>query len=293
MTARLLRTADGVTIALHRVRAHRDARPAALLVHGAFSGHAIWLRPRRSGGLAHYLSSLGVDVWLADLRHHGAAAREPRAGTWRFEDLITHDAPALVARVREETEGAPLAWIGHSSGGAVGLGWLARSEPPAALTTIVTLATPGPVAMNVVRTTSARLAISLSRRLGRFPARALRLGPEDEAAGILGQWLGWNVAGGWVGTDGFDYWRALWRVRIPMLGIAGTHDWLLAPPAACRQVIDAIGSDVKQLVVAGPRLTHRTIVAGQRAHQQCWPRVATWLLERLGLARATGAAGVT
>ena len=43
MTARLISTPDGVELALHRVRAYRDGRPAVLLVHGAFTNHRFWL----------------------------------------------------------------------------------------------------------------------------------------------------------------------------------------------------------------------------------------------------------
>ena len=120
--ARRLTTPDGVEIALHRLRAYRDGRPAVLLVHGAFTNHRFWLH----AGMAHFLGAAGLDVWLADLRHHGESAREPRRGAWTFEDWVLHDTPTLVARVREETDGAPLAWLGHSAGGAAGLCWLAR-----------------------------------------------------------------------------------------------------------------------------------------------------------------------
>src|SRR5216110_334063 len=110
---RRVTTPDGVELALHRMRAFRDGRPAVLLVHGAFTNHRFWLH----GGMAHFLGAAGLDVWLADLRHHGESAREPRRGAWTFEDWVLRDTPTFVARVREETDGAPLAWIGHSAGG--------------------------------------------------------------------------------------------------------------------------------------------------------------------------------
>src|SRR5256885_11481768 len=137
---RRLTTPDGVELALHRLRAYRDGRPAVLLVHGAFTNHRFWLH----AGFANFLGAAGLDVWLADLRHHGESAREPRRGAWTFEDWVLHDTPTLVARVREETDGAPLAWLGHSAGGAAGLCWLARVAAAAPGRGIVTLGTPGP-----------------------------------------------------------------------------------------------------------------------------------------------------
>ena len=123
--ARRVTTPDGVDLALHRLRAYRDGRPAVLLVHGAFTNHHFWLH----AGMAHFLGAAGFDIWLADLRHHGESAREPRRGAWTFEDWVLHDTPTLVARVREETDGAPLAWLGHSAGGARGCAGLRAWQP--------------------------------------------------------------------------------------------------------------------------------------------------------------------
>src|SRR5439155_1517542 len=77
---------------------------------------------------------------------------EPKPRTWRFEDCILGDAPALVAHVAAETNGAPLAWIGHSFGSVIGLCWLARQEtPPPEVKAVVALGTPGPGGMSLRR----------------------------------------------------------------------------------------------------------------------------------------------
>jgi alpha-beta hydrolase superfamily lysophospholipase len=290
---RRITTPDGVELALHRLRAHRDGRPAILLVHGAFTNHRFWLyssdgagaaeatgpTPDR-GGLAHFLGAAGFDVWLADLRHHGESAREPRRGAWTFEDWVLHDAPALVARVREETDGAPLAWLGHSAGGAAGLCWLARVAASAPIRAVVTLGTPGPRRLGPVRRALAGLTIAVSRALGRFPARALRFGNEDEAAEIIAEWMEWNVRGAWIGTDGFDYFAGLAALHIPYLGVAGAADRIFAPPSACRQVVDRIGAARKQLAIAAG-LSHRGLVLDPRARESCWPDITAWLKETL------------
>src|SRR3989440_11700463 len=119
MTARLISTPDGVELALHRMRAYRDGRPAVLLVHGAFTNHRFWLHSEDGtggmgglggmGGMAHFLGAAGLDVWLADLRHHGESAREPRRGAWTFEDWVPNATPTLVARDGADTDGSPLA----------------------------------------------------------------------------------------------------------------------------------------------------------------------------------------
>ncbi len=278
-STRRISTPDGVNLALHRIRAHRDGRPAVLLVHGAFTNHRFWLQ---GGGLAHFLGSAGFDVWLADLRHHGESDREPRRGAWTFEDWALNDTPTLVARVREETDGAPLAWVGHSAGGAAGLCWLARVAAAAPLKAIVTLGTPGPRRLGVVRRTLAATTIAISRALGRFPARMLRFGNEDEAAEIIAEWMEWNVRGTWLGTDGFDYFAGLAALSAAYLGVAGGSDRIFAPPAACRQVVDRIGSPpARKRLLIEPGLSHRGLVLSERAKESCWPNLVAWLKERL------------
>lgn len=282
MSERTVVTADGVALALHRLRAYRDGRPAALLVHGAFSNHTIWVRRAHPGGFAHYLLGRDVDVWMADLRHHGASAREPGRGLWRFEDWILKDTPALVDRVKDETDGAPLMWIGHSAGGVVGLCWQARDPVNRSFAATVTFGTPGPQRVGLTRKTLAATAAGMSRTLGMFPSRLTGLGPDNEAGSILADWMGWNVRGAWRGADGFDYFAALALVASPYLGVAGSRDFVWAPPRACRQVVERIGSRRKALAVHR-QLSHRGLLRDPRARERCWPETASWLQESVFL----------
>lgn len=277
MIRRRVVAGDGVELALYRLRAHREARPVVLLVHGAFGGHRLWLR----AGCAEYLADCGLDVWLADLRHHGESAREPAPRTWGFEDVIEHDAPALVRRVRDETAGAPLAWLGHSSGGAVGLCAAVRAPAADRVDAIVAFGTPGPLKMHPAHRAGAAVMIAVARALGRFPSRALGLGSEDEAAGILADWLEWNVRGRWLGRDGYDYWAALRDLAVPFLAVAGAADRHLAPPGACEQVVRQIGAARTALSVHA-HLSHVGLVLSHRARDTAWRAAAQWLLETLG-----------
>jgi len=254
MSTRHIPAIDGVDLALHRLRAYRDGRPAILLVHGAFTNHRAFLHGP-AGGMAHFLGSQGFDVWLADLRHHGDSAREPRPLAWTFEDWALRDAPAFVARVHEETDGAPLTWLGHSAGGAAGLCWLSRVAAAAPLAAVVTLGTPGPRRLGPVRWSLAATTIGLSRLLGRFPSRAL-------------------------GFGSFDYFAALGAVRTPYLAVAGGSDRVFAPVVACRHVIDRVGSDRKTLTVEAG-LSHRGLVLSPKARESCWTGVVAWLKETL------------
>jgi len=83
-----------------------------------------------------------------------------------------------------------------------------------------------------------------------------------------------------VGTDGFDYFAALAAVRTPYLAVAGGSDRLFAPVAACRHVVERVGSERKILTIEAG-LSHRGLVLSPRARDVCWPGIATWLQETL------------
>jgi len=267
-----LKTADGVSVGLHHFTADDSSpRPAVLLLHGAFTSHRVWLR-----GFAAYFAERGFDVWLADLRHHGVSDREPAPRTWWFEDWITRDAPALLARIRERTGARPLGVVGHSAGGVVALGVLARAVAHPPFEALVALGSPGPRDLGVVRRGGAVAARAMAQLLGRFPARALRFGGEDEGAHLFSQWMGWNIRGRWQGRDGLDYLEALTLARTPYLGVAGGRDWFFSPPYACREIVERIGSPRKDFHIA-TALDHPGLVLDPWATEQVTPRAAEWL----------------
>jgi pimeloyl-ACP methyl ester carboxylesterase len=215
-------------------------------------------------------------VWLGDLRNHGGSGREPERRAWRFEDWILKDAPALLAGVRSEIGDRSLGWIGHSAAGVVGLCVLARTIANPPVTSVVAFGAPGPARMGALRWAGAFAFRWTALLLGYFPARALKFGPENEGGHVLGDWMGWNLAGRWLGADGFDYLEGLRRVRTPYLAVAGSNDVLFSPPYACREIVDRIGSDRKELMIA-PGFDHKGLLLDSRAGDVLWPRVANWL----------------
>lgn len=272
MITERVRTADGVTIGLHHLEpAAPPPAPVLLLLHGAFSGHAIWLRSFTS-----WLARHGFDIWLADFRSHGVADREPAPRTWWFDDLIDRDAPALLARLRAHIGTRRLGVIGHSAGGVIALAALARAGAQSEMDAVVALGTPGPRRMGLKRYAGALGFSALARVLGRFPARTLRFGSDDEGALMFGQWMTWNLEGRWLSRDGFDYLEALSRTRTPYLGVAGGRDVLFSPPYACREIVDRIGSPTKDFYIA-PSLNHPGLVLDPRAATEVVPRLVSWL----------------
>src|SRR5437899_7799683 len=113
--------------------------------------------------------------------------------------------------------------------------------------------------------------MAMSRALGHFPARALRVGNEDEAAEIIAEWMEWNVRGAWLGTDGFDYFAGLAAVSTPYFGVSGGADWIFSLPRACRQIVDRVGAARRMLAVE-PWPSHRGLVLSESGRTACCPK---------------------
>ena len=147
---------------------------------------------------------------------------------------------------------------------------------------VVTLATPVPW-LQRWRRIGAWSIRAVSRLLGRFPARVVGLGPEDELPGVMAQWMTWNLRGEWVADDDVDYVQALAEVRTPALGISGAGDTTFAPPDACRALIDMIGTDDATYRLAGTEtgfsedFDHPGIVVSRAARTEVWPEIIRWL----------------
>jgi oxygen-independent coproporphyrinogen-3 oxidase len=147
---------------------------------------------------------------------------------------------------------------------------------------VVILATPVPWLQRWSRPAAWGIR-AISRLLGRFPARLIGLGPEDEGAGVMAQWMTWNLRRRWVSDDGLDYVRALAEVRVPALGMSGAGDTTFAPPAASRALLDMLGSDDAAHRLAGTAtgfgedFDHPGIVVSRAARDEVWPILLDWL----------------
>jgi pimeloyl-ACP methyl ester carboxylesterase len=266
-----LHTPDGTRIALHRLG--NPEHPPVLLVPGTFSNHTFWLGTR-GVGFARTLSDAGYQACVLDPRGHGLSDRPGKHQHWGIDDWARADLPTALRAVASRDN--PCFLIGHSAGGAVALA--ALSAEPALHTLVrgvVTLGTPVPW-LQPWRGAGAWLIRATSQLLGRFPARLLRLGPEDELPRVMAQWMTWNLEGHWTGDDGTDYSAGLEQLRMPFLMMAGTADRFFAPPYACEGLFKMIGSERKQFkVFAG--LEHVSLVVSRRAQAEVWPLILEFL----------------
>jgi predicted alpha/beta hydrolase len=276
-----IHTDDGVAIAVHRV-GEPSAVPV-ILAPGTFSNWTFWLGTRGTG-FARYLAERGFEAWVVDFRGHGHSQRPAPGQHWNFDDWGRFDLTAVVRAVIAERRRPFL--VGHSAGGASLLAALCGDEQVHSTARgIIVLATPLPW-LQRWRRFAARAIRLAARSLSAFPARLLRLGPEDELPGVMAQWMDWNLSGRWTGRDGTDYAAALGDVDLPLLFIAGRGDHRFAPPAACRGLFDHIGGADRLFILAGTDTgfrrdyNHVDLVVSRDARTEIWPLMADWLAAR-------------
>lgn len=285
-----VRAADGVRLALHRVPATAPrSLPPVLLVPGTFTARAFWLGARGQG-FAGMLADAGFDTWVLEPRGHGQSDRPPR---WTMSDWIERDAPAAASFLLEHTGAEDYFWVGHSAGGVVGAAFSGMEHPAArALRGLVLVGSPGPAGMRPLRRVLGQAGYWPTRLLPwlRIPGPALGLGPEWEPGALVSEWLGWNLSGVWRDPEGGDYLGRLAGVEVPVLGVGGAGDHLLAPPGTVRDLIGRFGSADREVLVAGRGTgfrhdyDHAGLLIGRAAREEIWPRLLGWLRHRAGAA---------
>jgi pimeloyl-ACP methyl ester carboxylesterase len=274
-----LTAGDGVSLAVHRL-GPPDGVPV-LLAPGTFSNWSFWLGTRGTG-FARLLADAGFEAWVLDFRGHGASQKPAPGQRWGFDHWGRYDVPAAARDIMRSGR-RPLL-VGHSAGGASVLAALA-AEPDVreACRAAVIIATPLPW-LQRWRSVAARAMRLAARHLPAFPARLLRLGPEDELPGVMEQWMDWNIQGHWTGDDGTDYSLALPRLdHPPLLFLAGAGDHRFAPPAATRGLFDLVGPADKAFILAGTRTGfardygHVDIIVSREARAEIWPILLAFL----------------
>ncbi len=140
-------TADGWTIALHRVRpaAPVVGREPVVLFHGYLENRRYYdLKPGVS--LAEHLAHDGFDAWIVEFRGAGESEKPSLLDfdgwTYSVDDYIHGDAPAAIDYVLATTGDDQVLGIGHSMGGLTIYGYLA-AVAPAKMKAAVTLAGAG------------------------------------------------------------------------------------------------------------------------------------------------------
>lgn len=283
-----IRTLDGWSLRAQVREPDREPVGVAVLAHAMMARRTEFDRPA-GAGLAAMLVERGWRVIAFDWRGHGESTAGPRRGAgYGYDDLVFGDLPALHSFARSRVkERRPVVLLGHSLGGHVGLAaqgaglvafdgivgvganvWLAQLEPsrPRWL---------------VKRGLLAAMA-AVVRRVGRFPARALRLGSDDEARGYVEDFERFARTGAWTSADGsVDYLASLAAVRVPVLQIVSDGDRLECVPECGARFASLCGGahEVVRMTVAddgGPPPDHMGMVTSGRVGS-VWERAEAWM----------------
>lgn len=291
---------DGWELIVDRLPHAGLRRGAALLLHAMMVDRRTMDRPR-GAGLASTLVKAGFDVHVADLRGHGGSGPTAReGGRWTYDDLVLRDVPALVGAVRDR-DGGPLWVVGHSLGGHVALATAGVGAHTLAPDGHVLLGAniwmpslEGSRRRRMAKGAMIRMFRAATNRVGRFPARALRVGPVDEAAPYV-----WDLCRAWLhdrwgSADGrHDYLSCLSYVDGPVLAVVGQGDRLLGHAEGVRAFVEQIGPGRADFWLARPGtfgLSHAPSHMGLVADVRCaplWDEIARYMVQNASSAHPT------
>lgn len=341
-----IKTADGWTLVVHRYRGPRAPQPGLppiVLCHGLTYNATFWdLDPAASP--ARYFAEQGYDVWLADLRGSGMSTKwvwkldqspdllvgeairrlskgklaptgyatiDPKAANWTLDQHIAYDVPAIVSLVRQQTGAPEVIWFGHSMGGIVALGHLARHGNPGIgrLITVGSQVTmpngqlvlqflremigvrteqltgqlSGAELMNQTRTSVHNMFFNQSNVAPRIYEALGSWATDVPAMGVMQQYMTLGSTGElYDSTKQFNYARAMRNVTVPILISCGADDQF-APPTVQQYLHANVGSTDKTLLVFGRRSGfavdsgHDDALVGLNSRAQVYPLIDRWI----------------
>jgi pimeloyl-ACP methyl ester carboxylesterase len=257
-----------------------------VLVHGSFTNRRFWISAQ-GVGLARYLVEAGFDVWLMEMRGHGLSPRNLDYKDNSLEHYAVSDVPAINEFVIEKTGLKPV-WLGHSLGGVlIATAIAAETLPEHQIAAIALLGT------QVVRrrwflqipliTSMGKLWFTLKPELD---GRKLKIGPENEPAGIAKEYLRWlGLLGRWRFNEGKASLLAKWQnMDVPMLAMVGKNDQS-DPAEYCERFYDLCGSNNKVFKLLSKDegfsrdFGHVDMIVSKAAAKEVWPELLNWLVE--------------
>jgi alpha-beta hydrolase superfamily lysophospholipase len=250
-TTASLSAADGTQLLLRRWRAAGEAWADVLLVHGI---------AEHSGRYEHvgqWLADAGIEVTGFDLRGFGGSDGR-RAFVERWTDYHD-DLRAVLASVRHQAAGRPVAIYGHSMGGLIALGYAVadppRPEPDALVLSAPALDATIPVWKRAIARILGAVAPAAALK-NDFDGELLSRDPEVGRA-YLADPANYHRTTVRLGAEGLAEQRrvkaGLGRLTIPTLVYHGEDDRLV--PTASSEALAALPTVARRTY---PRLRHES-----------------------------------
>ncbi|WP_115717439.1 alpha/beta fold hydrolase [Gallaecimonas mangrovi] len=269
-----------------------DQGQPLLMLHGAISNGKVFYSDSGKG-LAPYLAAQGFRVYVLDLRGRGLS-EPPINSQARHGQLeaIRDDLPAVQRFIMDRHPGQAVHWLAHSWGGVLMASTLARF--PGLASRVASLTFFGSKrsihSWSFERLIKVELVWNLLapwwvRRHGYLPAKAKKIGADNETANALADSIAWVKKRPWIDPkDGFDYAKAACNVDWPRLWLlAGKADKALGNPrdvARFQQEMAAKGQITLLAKTNGFRrnYNHLDMLVGSDAAKELFPKVRDWLL---------------
>jgi predicted alpha/beta hydrolase len=283
-----VRTDDGWALRADVDEPASEPVGVAVLAHAMMARRTEFDRPE-GAGLRQRLVARGWRVVSFDFRGHGdSGPRASEGGRYGYDDLVTRDLPAIhaFARARDRKK-RRVVLVGHSLGGHVGLA--AQGTGRVAFDRIVAVATN--LWMPQFERSAPRRALRLlllgavdatARRVGRFPARTLRIGSDEESQAYFQDLGRFARTGRWTSADGtVDYLASLARVTVPVLQLVSDGDRVACRPEGGALFLERCGGPQELVRVSrsddgGPAPGHMGIVTSGRIGS-AWDRIEAWM----------------
>lgn len=263
---------------------HTPTLGSLVLVHGSFSNRGFWLS-QKGEGLARYLLEQGFDVWLMEHRGHGNSPRNHDYFNNTVERYVLHDMSAVNDFVQEKTGSSPF-WIGHSLGGVMiasaVAGEVLTSENCRGQVLLGTQVVERPRYLRIPLMGS-YMKLKMKRK-GELIGRDLDIGPENEPAGVIVEFINrYKLFGGWRFMSTSQRLQPAWSAgfSLPLLAIAGSAD-TTDSPKACKKFAEQYGGP-KEILMLGKQqgfardYGHVDMIVSKDAAKEVWPRIADWL----------------
>jgi predicted alpha/beta hydrolase len=306
--------ADGWRAAvLHLPAAPGGAGEPVVLTHALGFGTDAF-RYGNGPTLASRLSEAGFSVYLLTHRGDREALPPAQRADFSFDDIVEHDLPAALDRVREHSGYAKAHLVGHGLGGQLALAYAGRHAAEG-LASVVTLC--AAVRFDVPRSEALRAALvaqwlpahwnlplaALGPALapwvgpgrplfdhvvpGATPSSRLRgvlhHGAEDVPVSLLRQVARWLRDGSLVDSTGLlDYTEALPVARVPLLLAVAAGD-RLCPPAAGLAAAERWGGECDTIGLP-ESYGHLDPLLAADADKRVFGPITSWLSDRRRLA---------
>lgn len=277
-----IRTEDGVALSGSVFEPPRKAAGVCVMAHAMFARRSSFERPAQRG-LAPFFAVRGIRVVTFDFRAHGDSKVDRNVS---YDDLVRFDLPAVVNAVQARSRKLPLIVLGHSLGGhaalaAQGAGLINATKIVAVGSNVWIPSLEHSRLRWAIKRASAELALRVTRRVGYFPSRALRIGSDNEQRDYMEGLFRGTMDGTWRSDDHkIDYLANLSKISVPVLAMLSKGDRITCPPSVGERFIRHTRGPItieriRKSDNGSPPPGHMEMVTTE-ACRSAWERVVGW-----------------